>query len=1143
VLDGEPCYRISAYDRLPPFLVSVASDTDLWMFVSSAGGLTAGRRDADGALFPYETVDRLHDGHHHTGPITLLRVRRAGGPTALWQPFAERDPATSAIERNLYKTLAGDRLVFEEVRHELGLAFRYRWSGCEAFGLVRSATLEELRGEAVEVEVLDGLRNLLPWGAPLALYQHSSSLVDAYKRSDLDPATGMAIFSLTAGIVDRPEAIEVLRANVVWCQGLERPQVHLSLDALDAFRRGVSTVGPPTVTGGRGHYLAASRLELSPGGRARWHLAADVGLDHPRIEALRGMLQARGDLSCRIEEALDAATVALTRDVAGADGLQLTADAASDARHRANVLFNNMRGGVFVEGHDVPAADLREFVRARDRRVAERQAEALRSLPDRIPAPALLERAAATGDPGLLRLCHEYLPLTFGRRHGDPSRPWNRFSIRVRNADGSRALSYEGNWRDIFQNWEALAQSFPGFLPQMVAKFVNASTVDGFNPYRITREGIDWEVPDPRDPWSHIGYWGDHQIVYLLRLLEALDRTSPGTLEDLLGRDCFSYADVPYRLKPYQDLVADPHHTIDFDHGRAELIAARVADIGSDGALLPDAEGAIHHAGLLEKLLVPALSKLSNLVPGAGIWMNTQRPEWNDANNALVGYGVSVVTVCHLRRYLAFLAELVGRPGARPSPVAIEVAEWLRDLHGVLAAAAPAAAAGDAGSRRQVMDALGTAFSRYRAKVYADGFSGRTELTPAEVVEFCRVARAHIDHSVRANRREDGLYHSYNLLEFDPHRPAVEIRRLDEMLEGQVAAMSSGLVGGAEAVALVEAMFRSRLHRPDQRSFVLYPEKVLPSFLEKNHVPAAKVAAVPLLERLVGAGDHSVLVRDASGTYRFQAELRNRGALEAALDRLDRDPRWSAGVACDRQAVLEVFESVFHHHDYTGRSGVMYAYEGLGCVYWHMVSKLLLSVQEIARRAAETGEAPAVRDGLAAAYYRIRRGLGFEKSVHEYGAFPTDPYSHTPARGGAQQPGMTGQVKEDILSRFGELGVRVEGGLVGFRPFLLRRREFRREPGQLARPDGQGTVHAPADTLVFTYCAVPVLYRVGADPASIRVTMADGRVRSLSGQRLDAAASRALLARDGSIAGLEVLVPEQVLLDDEGPRPTGAGPA
>ena len=99
--------------------------------------------------------------------------------------------------------------------------------------------------------------------------------------------------------------------------------------------------------------------------------------------------------------------------------------------------------------------------------------------------------------------------------------------------------------------------SFPLYLPGVVSVFVNASTSDGFNPYRITRDGIDWEVPDPDDPWSNIGYWGDHQIVYLLRLLEETDRYLPGALERLLNEPWFSYSDVPYRIAPYDEMVRD----------------------------------------------------------------------------------------------------------------------------------------------------------------------------------------------------------------------------------------------------------------------------------------------------------------------------------------------------------------------------------------------------------------------------------------------------------------------------------------------------------------------------------------------------------------------------------------------------------
>ena len=109
----------------------------------------------------------------------------------------------------------------------------------------------------------------------------------------------------------------------------------------------------------------------------------------------------------------------------------------------------------------------------------------------------------------------------------------------------------------------------------------------------------------------------------------------------------------------------------------------------------------------------------------------------------------------------------------------------------------------------------------------------------------------------------------------------------------------------------------------------------------------------------------------------------------------------------------------------------MFAYEGLGCIYWHMVAKLLLAVQERVFEAADAGapELPALSGPLPA---RARRPGLPQGRAAEYGAFPADPYSHTPAEGGAQQPGMTGQVKEEILTRWGELGLRVRDGWSSF---------------------------------------------------------------------------------------------------------------
>ena len=81
-----------------------------------------------------------------------------------------------------------------------------------------------------------------------------------------------------------------------------------------------------------------------------------------------------------------------------------------------------------------------------------------------------------------------------------------------------------------------------------------------------------------------------------------------------------------------------------------------------------------------------------------------------------------------------------------------------------------------------------------------------------------------------------------------------------------------------------------------------------------------------------------------------------------------------------------------------------------------MVSKLQLAVYEVTNKAIISNSDEKVIGQLFDHYFEINEGIGVNKSPDLYGAFPTDPYSHTPFGRGAQQPGMTGQVKEDIIS-------------------------------------------------------------------------------------------------------------------------------
>jgi hypothetical protein len=157
---------------------------------------------------------------------------------------------------------------------------------------------------------------------------------------------------------------------------------------------------------------------------------------------------------------------------------------------------------------------------------------------------------------------------------------------------------------------------------------------------------------------------------------------------------------------------------------------------------------------------------------------------------------------------------------------------------------------------------------------------------------------------------------------------------------------------------------------------------------------------------------------------------------------------------------------------------------------------------------------------LAAAYYDVRAGIGFNKAPSVYGGLPTDPYSHTPKGQGAKQPGMTGQVKEEILTRLGELGVRIDAGWLVFDPVLLRSQEFVAAPSVfvVVGLDGQRrTLPVPANALAFTLCQTPVVL-VRADRAHIEVVYTDGQSAQISGSRLEPALAQHLLRRDGEIA-------------------------
>ena len=307
---------------------------------------------------------------------------------------------------------------------------------------------------------------------------------------------------MSAILVDKAEASEALRANVVWSLGLENPKYLLSSLQVNDFRSKKSVQQEVDVKAEKGAYFVSTEIELAADSSKEWMLVANVNQNHSDIAKLSKLIREDKSLSEKVNENINLGTKKLVELNAASDAIQVSGDSLRDTRHFSNTLFNIMRGGIFDNSYQIEKWDFKNYLVNANKKVARTSENVVDAVSDIFSVSELQEVAYNSDDKNFRRLCLEYMPLKFSRRHGDPSRPWNKFSINTRSEiDGSKILDYEGNWRDIFQNWEALAHSYPEFIESMIHKFLNATTFDWYNPYRVTKGGFDWETIEPDDPW------------------------------------------------------------------------------------------------------------------------------------------------------------------------------------------------------------------------------------------------------------------------------------------------------------------------------------------------------------------------------------------------------------------------------------------------------------------------------------------------------------------------------------------------------------------------------------------------------------------------------------------------------------------
>ena len=674
LFDDHGRYRIRDFQQKPPFssfLPGLAGLTGIpmWVFYNNRGqGICSfGINSKDQPILEFQPANKAYRETHQMGFRTFIRFEREG-TRGQFEPFASNPP--EGVTREM--RVGMNDLVVEEEDPTRGLSTSVAYftlPGMPFAALVRRLVLTNTNTSTVRLEVLDGLPNLVPFGVDDGLLKHMGRTLEAWYHAETTER-GFAFYRLPASPADSTQVNTIMAGNfgVAFSDGLPLPAfvdpaVVFGMDCgfsrPDAFyAAGLQAISETAqVYEGRGFcaFFGASK-RLDPGESLALYSLYGHASTAVALDAWAETLARPGFLQTKHAEALGL-THDLTRPIRTASG-----DPVFDHYCEQTFLDNLLRGGV----------------------------------------PIVL---------GGRQVCH-----VFSRKHGDPERDYNHFSIAPEYYSQGN-----GNFRDVAQNRRNDAVFFPEVGLENARLFVSLIQPDGCNPLEIrpasftledaARDEILAPLPNARalrqvltghftpgqvaaaleadgaDPaileavfknsirHAHAahgeGYWIDHWT-YLPDLLETYLGVFPERVSTLLGQEIPFYFSA-FKVQPLLETLgwdngsAHPFQMVREDAEARALLSRRPGE--EPWARHHHGEGEVFRLPLGAKLLLLTLVMAANLDPeGRGVMMDAGKPGWYDALNGLPGlFGSSLPETCELLRLARLLEKSL--PPRAPLPV------------------------------------------------------------------------------------------------------------------------------------------------------------------------------------------------------------------------------------------------------------------------------------------------------------------------------------------------------------------------------------------------------------------------------------------------------------------------------------------
>ena len=689
-------FVISGYNQTPAlasFLpgISGAWGVPLWVFYVNRGqGIASfGVQDKDHAISEFFPADKAYSFTPGFGFRTFLNINKK----TYYEPF---QPEIKPNQRQKM-AIKSDSLEIREANPKLGLdiSVKYYTLPNTAIGaLIRTVKIKNTSKRTINLQALDGLSRIIPYGAANYFLKDMSRTLEAWMRSSV--YKNLAVFSLKVNPADVSHTEYIKGGNFNYCFGragnkklmpemIVDPETVFGPDAsyrapLNFINKSLKVKGQ-VFCGRTPCSFSLFSLKLKPGAETVFYSVFGAAFESEKIKKFVNTLS---PAVLRKKETENRLLI---------EGIKNNADCKSNSQKLNNYIKSTYLDNVLRGGYPF--------------------------------------RAGACGD-------NPY--YIFTRKHGDLERDYNQFQVTP-----SYFSEGEGNYRDVNQNRRMDLFFEPRLFDKNIKYFFNLLKIDGYNPLVVKGEKLflgrgqaenilkavrinnkalaefmskgfflgelfrradelGVKLPKKNSFISDIlqraqripcarhgeGYWIDHWK-YNLDSIESFLYFYPDKLGQLFLKKEFLFWDDQRFIEPRARRYGLRGSRV-FQKEGVSLSAKKAEDIQKRKTFrnfLHNSRGNPVRVSLAVKLLSLILNKASTLdSEGIGIEMEAGKPGWCDSLNGLPAlFGSSLPEALALKRAALILRRAVvslqaGAQGEIEAP--LEIYNFFKELSALL---------------------------------------------------------------------------------------------------------------------------------------------------------------------------------------------------------------------------------------------------------------------------------------------------------------------------------------------------------------------------------------------------------------------------------------------------------------------------